>query len=91
MTGRYLPSKEQHAGKDNKYVYIPNLNQLIGSLKDTYIDACFARSKRQRIKRMNSVIAQIARAVIPIRPNRSAARPLSPRKFKFHHNHKSNC
>jgi hypothetical protein len=31
--------KEQHAGKDNKYVYIPNLNQLIGSLKDAYIDA----------------------------------------------------
>jgi len=80
--------KEQHAGKDNKYVYIPNLNQLIGSLKDTYIDACFAHSKRQRIKRMNSVIAQIARAVIPIRPGRSIPRPLSPRKSKVHHNHK---
>ena len=81
--------KEQHAGKDNKYVYIPNLNQLIGSLKDTYIDACFAHSKRQRIKRMNSVIAQIARAVIPIRPGRSIPGPLSPRRSKFHHNHKS--
>jgi hypothetical protein len=83
--------QEQHSGKDNKYVYIPNLNQLIGSLKDTYINACFLRSKRQRIKRMKAVIAQIARAVIPIRPNRSIPRPLSPRKSKFHHNHKSNC
>jgi hypothetical protein len=83
--------REQHSGKDNKYVYIPNLNQLIGSLKDTYIDACFLRSKRQRIKRIKAVIAQIARAVIPIRPGRSIPRPLSPRKSKFHHNHKSNC
>lgn len=83
--------QEQRAKKDNKYVYTPNMNQLIGSLKDAYIDAVFMRLNRKRIKYMNAVIAQIARAIIPIRPGRSIPRPLSPRKSKFHHNHKSNC
>jgi hypothetical protein len=74
---------EQRTGKDNKYVYSPNVNQLIGSLRDAYIDACFIRSKRKRLKRINAVIAQIAHVAVP--------RPLFPRKSKFHHNHKSNC
>ncbi|WP_312939714.1 IS4 family transposase [Oscillibacter sp.] len=83
--------QEQRSDKDNKYVYVPNMNQLIGSLKDAYIDAVFLRSERKRCKRMNAVIAQIARAVIPLRQGRSVARQLSTRKSKFHHNHKSNC
>jgi hypothetical protein len=83
--------RAQRSGKENKYVYIPNMNQLIGSLKDAYIDAVFLPSERKRRKRMNAVIAQIARAVIPVRPGRSVERQLSTRKSKFHHNHKSNC
>lgn len=83
--------REQRSDKDNKYVYVPNMNQLIGSLKDAYIDAVFLRSERKCRRSMNAVIAQIARAVIPVRPGHSVARQLSTRKTKFHHNHKSNC
>ena len=83
--------QEQRAEKSNKYVYTPNMNQLIGSLKDAYIDAVFMRSKRKRRKRIKAVIIQISQAVVPIRPGRSTPRPLSPRNAKFHHSHKSNC
>jgi len=31
--------QEQRAGQDNKYVYSPNVNLLIGPLKDANIDA----------------------------------------------------
>jgi len=83
--------QEQRTEKSNKYVYTPNMNQLIGLLKDAYIDAVFMHSKHKRRKRMEAVIAQIVYAIVPIRPSRSIPRPLSPQNAKFHHNHKSNC
>jgi hypothetical protein len=82
--------KEQRKEKNIKYDYVPNTNQLIGSLKDKLVIACLAPNPRTRGRLLDKLIVEISRAVIPIRPGRSLPRSKYPREVNFHHNHKSN-
>jgi hypothetical protein len=41
-------ARKERAGKNNKYTYVPNLNQVIASLKDHLVEACFAKSEEER-------------------------------------------
>ena len=78
------------ADSDNRYTYQANTAQLIGTLKDRFIRACFLQDSRLRDYAIQNIIDEISRAVSPIRPNRTFWRNPWPRKAKFCFNRKSN-
>ena len=80
--------QEERAGKDNKYEYAPNMNQIIASLRDHLARACFTTSEGERARCMKIIFTEIKKSVVPVRPNRSVARPITPRQAKYHHNRK---
>jgi hypothetical protein len=80
--------QKERAEKNNKYTYVPNINQVIASLKDHLVNACLAKSEDERERYVKSILTEIKKAVVPIRPNRSVNRPSNPRKTKYHHNRK---
>ena len=75
---------------ENKYTYQANTAQLIGTLKDRFIRACFLQDSRRRDHAIQNIINEISRAVSPVRPNRTFWRNPWPRKAKFCFNCKSN-
>lgn len=77
------------ADSENKYTYQANTAQLIGTLKDRFIRACFLQGDR-RSRAIQNIIDEIALAVSPVRPNRSFRRNPWPRKAKFCFNRRSN-
>jgi hypothetical protein len=81
--------QKERKDKTNRYEYVPNLSNVIATLRDYFARACFAQSAEERQNYLNFIMAAIKRAVVPIRPNRAIQRPVSPRKSKFHHNRKS--
>jgi hypothetical protein len=81
-------AQKERAGKSNKYEYVPNLNQVIASLKDYVVKVCFAKSEEERTRYVGIILREIKKAVVPVRPNRSVGRPSNPRKAKYHHNRK---
>jgi len=82
--------QKKHAGKGNKYIYTANVNQLVGALKENLLEYYFSPKKHQ--KRLWKEFSQdILRSAVPTRTSRSVDRPTTPRKAKFHHNHKSNA
>lgn len=85
-----LAIQVSRAGSDNKYAYQANTAQLIGTLKDRFIRACFLRGDRHRCRAIQNIIDEIASAVSPVRPNRSFWRNPWPRKAKFCFNRRSN-
>jgi hypothetical protein len=81
-------AQKERAGKNNKYTYVPNLNQVIASLRDHLAKACFATSEEERRRYIEFILTEIKKSVVPKRPNRSVNRPLTPRRVKYHHNRK---
>jgi hypothetical protein len=69
-----------------KYKYAPNVNQVIGSVKDILITAYVTSSEKEAL--MERMKEETAHALVPVRPSRSNLRPDNPRKSKFHHNQK---
>jgi hypothetical protein len=82
--------EEERKGKDNKYQYKANINELIGVLKDRFIQALTSDNSSKQAELIQNIINEIKMYVVPIRDNRSTPRKL-PRKAKFHHNRKVNC
>lgn len=83
--------KEERKDKDNKYEYQANVNTLIGSLRDKLADAVFSRNPAQREKKLNRIIIEIQKSVVPIRPDDgSTPRYKNTRKSAFHHNKRHN-
>jgi hypothetical protein len=80
--------QKERSGKNNKYTYVPNINQVIASIKDYMIKVYFAKSEEERERYVKIILTEIKKAVVPIRPNRSVNRPSNPRKVKYHHNRK---
>jgi len=83
--------KQERVGKENKYEYKANQNEIIGILKDRFILAIACESDNERKKAMDGILETAQRYVVPIRPNRSIPRNPNPRKVRFHHNQKSNA
>ena len=83
--------EEERKYKDNKYRYAANINELIGVLKDRLVLALTQDSADKQVAMIQSIVGEIQRYVVPIRPERSTPRRASPRKSKFHHNLKANC
>jgi len=80
--------KKERERKKNRYEYVANLSQVIATLREYLAKACFAKSTEERQSHLNFIMTAIKRSVVPIRPNRTTQRPVSPRKTKFHHNRK---
>jgi hypothetical protein len=78
-------------GKENKYEYSVNVNQAIGTFKDSYIKALMIMNPIIRNIKLTSIVMRLVRNTVPVRPNRSIKRNPNPRKSNFHHNRKSNC
>jgi hypothetical protein len=82
--------KEERKGIKTKYEYVPNVNQVIGSVKDVLIAACVTSSEKEKEALMERLKEEITHALVPVRPGRSNPRPDNPRNSKFHHNQKLN-
>jgi hypothetical protein len=80
--------QKERSGKNNKYTYVPNLNQVIASLKDHLVKAYYAQTEEERESYVAFILSEIKKSVVPIRPNRSVKRPPTPRQTKYHHNRK---
>jgi DNA-dependent RNA polymerase auxiliary subunit epsilon len=80
----------EQEGKDNKYEYKINVNHAIGVIKDKLIQTLCEEDDEKRSEMFDEMIELLKKRIIPIRPNRSFPRT-TPRKARFHHNHKSNC
>jgi DNA-directed RNA polymerase subunit F len=82
--------EETRKEKGNKYRYKANINELIGILKDRLVFALSLDSADDQTDMIDSILDEIKRYVVPIRPKRSVPRK-SPRNSKFHHSKKANC
>lgn len=78
-------------GKNKKYKYHININELTGILKDRLISAFLIKQDKKRAEKIQEILNEIAYNVVPIRPGRSVRRNPNPRRTKFHHNRKVNC
>jgi hypothetical protein len=78
-------------GKNNKYKYNINMNELIGILKDRLFSVLSIHSHKKRTEVIENIIYEIAQYVVPDRINRSVPRNPYPRQSKVHHNNKCNC
>ena len=61
--------KDYRKDKDNKYQYQANVNTLIGSLCDKLADAVFFRNPAQCQKKLERIMTEIQKSVVPIRPD----------------------
>jgi hypothetical protein len=82
--------EEDQRGKGNKWKYQVNVNHEIGVLKDRLILMPLEDDGKKRGELLEETVVLLKSRIIPIRPNRSIPQK-TPRKVKFHHNHKSNC
>jgi hypothetical protein len=82
--------EKKEKGKRRKYRYQVNVNHEIGVLKDRLIKTLLEDDDKKRGEKWDELIEMLEKRLIPIRPNRSIPRT-TPRKARFHHNHKSNC
>jgi hypothetical protein len=82
--------RKERKGIKTKYEYVPNVNQVVGSLKDILIRFIVSPSEKEKDELLKRMSDEILHALVPVRPNRSVPRPANPRKSKFHHNRKLN-
>lgn len=66
--------RDKHKDKELKYQYKPNINVLIGTLKDQFIMMLLETSPRKRNKMFKKIMNQVSRSSIPIRPDRQYPR-----------------
>ena len=66
--------KERTKGKGLKYEYKPNINLLIGTLKDKFILMLLEKSSRKRSKLYKEIMEQVSKSSVPIRSNRQYPR-----------------
>ena len=82
---------ERTNGKNNTRKQIPNVSQLIGSLKDDFVLACRFPSDLMREIAINSIIHEISLAVSTVRPDRpKRTRKTQTKKKQYPINRKSN-
>lgn len=82
---------EARKDKENHYDYQANRNELIGILKDRFVQAVVQEDPDKSSTMIQCIVDEIAQSVVPKRLGRSIPRNPLPRKSKFHHNHKINC
>ena len=82
---------EQRKDKDNKYEYQANTNEIVGSMRGRFIEACLEQSPAKSKHLIATIMFEIKRSVVPIRPDRVVPRSKTPRRMKHYHNKKCNA
>ena len=83
--------QERTDGKRNKHKQIPNVSQLVGSMKDEFVSACRMPSDSLKSEAIRRVINEISLAVTTVRPDRpSRKRKPGAKKKQYPINRKSN-
>ena len=79
---------EKNDDKDLKHEYKVNTNVLIGKLKDSMVLMLLEDNSEKRLKMFNSIMQEISRNTIPIRPGRSNIRKMGHKANKHPMNQK---
>jgi hypothetical protein len=79
---------DKNSEKELKYGYKTNLNILIGSLKDKFVQILLINSSRKQNKMFKKLIDQVSKSVVPIKPDRQNVRRIKLIKSKNNTNHK---
>jgi len=74
--------------KENKHEYKTNMNVLIGTLKDKFVLMMLEKSTKKRNKMYESIMEQVSKSVVPIRPERHNERSKSKSLQKYRTNRK---
>jgi len=77
--------------KGNKYQQKANMNELIGVLKDRLVLALIQDTPKEQAEMIESILDEIRRHTVPIKPGRSTPRNKSSKTRKHQHNQKANC
>ena len=85
-----IVNAERNENTENKREYKVNVSQSAGILKSYIIRAILVKTTREREQLLAEMHERMARAVVPIRPNRIVPRKKNNRVSKFKHNRKSN-
>ncbi len=83
--------KAARADKKNKFEYQPNVNEIVGIFKDSFITACVDEDSDRRAHIAMKIVKSATDYAVPIRPGRSIPRPDRVRAMRFRHNQKQNC
>ena len=75
-----------HTKPENKYAYKMNITATISELKKTVIQMLYASSRAKRLYLFQRMQKHLAKAVIPVRPNRSVPRVRRHKSNKFPQN-----
>lgn len=85
-----IVNETRNSNPENKHFYKVNVSQAAGTLKSYIVRAILAKSSRKREKLLAQMHKSIAKASVPIRPDRVVPRKKNSRRSKFAHNRKSN-
>lgn len=80
--------KKKQKGAKLKYEYKVNTNILIGKLRENFIGILLEKNARKRSKMLNTLMKEISRNVVPIRPGRNFIRNKNLKSNKFPLNQK---
>ena len=75
-----------HTKPENKYAYKMNITATISELKKTVIQMLYTSSRAKRLYLFQRMQKHLAKAVIPVRPNRSVPRVRRHKSNKFPQN-----
>jgi len=80
--------KQKNKLKGLKYEYQTNLNILAGAFKDKFVCMLIEDNSRKRKKIFNSIMKQISKCIVPVRPGRRNERKECTTRGKFKTNYK---
>ena len=80
--------KQKNKLKGLKYEYQTNLNILAGAFKDKFVCMLIEDNSRKRKKMFNSIMKQISKCIVPVRPGRRNERKECTTRGKFKTNYK---
>ena len=75
--------QEKHEEKELKHPYKTNVNIMVSELKDELIIIMMEKNEKKRKRRYNELLREIARNVIPIRPERHNERNFKTTRDRY--------
>lgn len=75
--------QEKHEEKELKYTYKTNVNIMVSELKDELVLIMMEKNEKKRKRRYNKLLQEIARNVIPIRPDRHNERNFKTTRDRY--------
>ena len=80
--------EELQRDSGNKYQYVQNINQTIGTMRNKLLDIVTTQSARRRRRLFRILLADTRRNLVPVRSGRSFQRTVKHKSAHYHHNTK---